>query len=302
MFCGRCGAPIPVDSRFCPRCGNAVLVVQHSVPPPAIPATIAASNRSTAPDVTGNAYLTSQPVLAATASPESRPPTYAVFAVQILSSALLASLVVFNVADEAARGHWSSTLPSIVAALILLFVVGLVVKGWHRLRDTDRENNVSYGKKILSRGVVFTLLFMFTAGIVGNAIGRNGDEAAQMASDFRTMSLVGDRISQARNAVDRTIASHVEMYKSIEGDVEQFDTILQRLRTEINLYDGKFPSQHDETAKSIQSIEIGIKRATLLKKQIEVAKEIEPLGPDAQWDEWQHKMQPLLDEEDALDK
>jgi hypothetical protein len=221
---------------------------------------------------------------------------------QILSGALLGSVVVFDIADDAARGHWSSTLSSIMAASILVFAVRRGVKCWRRLREADRENNSAYGKKVLSRGIVFTLLFMSTAGIIGYAIGKSGNEAAQMGSDSRTMSLVGDRISHARSAVDTTITSHVEMYKAIEADVPQFEAVLRRLRTDFDIYDGKFPSQHDETAKSIRSIEVGIKRASLLKKQIEVAREIEPLAPDAQWDEWQQKMQPLLDEENSLDK
>jgi hypothetical protein len=139
------------------------------------------------------------------------------------------------------------------------------------------------------------LLFLTTAAIVGNAIGNSGKEAVQMASDFRQMSRIGDRISQARNAVSRTIPAHLEMYKSIETDVQEFDTSLRRLQTDLATYDGKFPNQHDETVKSIHEIEVG------LRQEIGVAKEIESLDPALQWSVWQNKMQPLLDAENKLD-
>jgi hypothetical protein len=37
MFCGRCGAPIPLNASFCPRCGGSVLGIQTPAPSPAIP-------------------------------------------------------------------------------------------------------------------------------------------------------------------------------------------------------------------------------------------------------------------------
>jgi hypothetical protein len=37
MFCGRCGAPIPANASFCPRCGNAVVVPQRSAAPTTLP-------------------------------------------------------------------------------------------------------------------------------------------------------------------------------------------------------------------------------------------------------------------------
>jgi len=296
MFCGRCGTPIPANASFCPRCGNAVVVAQRSVPLPAILTTIATPTTAAIQDITGSATAPSQRGLTSTAPLDSPSPTYAVFALQILSIALLGSIQVFDIADDAARGHWTSTLSSAVAATILLFLVQRAITSWAKFRKAVCENTGAYPRKILSRGIVFALLFMSTAGIVGNAIGRSGQETAQMTSDFHEMSIVGDRISHARNAVERTVPAHIEMYKAIETDVQEFDNVLRRLRTELDVYDGKFPSQHDGTTKSIHSIEVGIRRSSLIKKQIEVAREIEALDPATQWDAWQQKMQPLLAE------
>ena len=171
-----------------------------------------------------------------------------------------------------------------------------------KLKEFDVGKGAMYRTKLRSRGIVFGVLFFGTAAVVGYGIGKSGDEATRMAHDFGEMSLVGDRISSARNAADRTVPAQLAMYKSIEADVEEFDSVLRKLQPELNVYDGKFPSQHGETAKSIHSIEIGLMRASILKRQIGLAKEIEAFDPASQWSAWQERMQPLLDEEGALDK
>jgi hypothetical protein len=116
------------------------------------------------------------------------------------------------------------------------------------------------------------------------------------------MGTVGDRISKARNAVEATIPSHVQMYKTIEPDVQDLESTFRRLKTELALYNGKFPAQHEQIAKNIRGMETGLRRMALLKQEIEVSKQIEALGPNQQFAEWQAQMQPLLESEDALDK
>jgi hypothetical protein len=116
------------------------------------------------------------------------------------------------------------------------------------------------------------------------------------------MNTVGDRISKARSAVEATIPSYVQMYKTIEPDVQELEPTLRRLKTELALYDGKFPAQHEQTSKSIADMETGLRRMALLKQQIEVSKQIEALDPNQQFAAWKAQMQPLLDSEEALDK
>ena len=116
------------------------------------------------------------------------------------------------------------------------------------------------------------------------------------------MTTGGNRISKARGAVEATIASYLQMYKAIEPDVEELESTLRRLKTELAVYDRKFPAQHDQTSKSIAGIETGLRRAALLKRQIEVAKQIDALGPRQQFAAWQTLMLPLLANEEALDK
>lgn len=116
------------------------------------------------------------------------------------------------------------------------------------------------------------------------------------------MTTVGNRISKARSDVGATIASYVEMYKTIAPDVQDLESTLGQLKTELAVYDSKFPGQHEQTAQSIAGMETGLRRMTLLKQQIEVAKQIEALDSSEQVPAWRTQMLPLLTEEDALTK
>jgi hypothetical protein len=49
-------------------------------------------------------------------------------------------------------------------------------------------------------------------------------------------------------------------------------------------------------------MEIGLQRVTLIKKQIEAAKQIDALDPGQQFAAWKMQMLPLLASEEALDK
>jgi hypothetical protein len=92
-----------------------------------------------------------------------------------------------------------------------------------------------------------------TAAIGGSAIGQTRAEAVQLAADLDRMKTAGDRISKARNAVEATIPSYVQMYKTIESDVQELEPTLRRLKIELALYDGRFPAQHEQTSRSIVS-------------------------------------------------
>jgi hypothetical protein len=84
--------------------------------------------------------------------------------------------------------------------------------------------------------------------------------------------------------------------------VQELDSTLRRLKTELGAHDGKFPTQHDQTSKSIASMETGLPRTALLKQQIEVSKQIDALDPSQQFAAWQTQMLPILASEEALDK
>ena len=298
LFCGHCGNQRAAAEKFCKYCGHQISSATFQDPLANAPNTSGFAMSATAE----SGINTAPPTVAGT-QPEPltrEAPPYAIFVSQVLGFTICGCVVVFNISNDSARGYWHSTFSTAVASVLAMVLIPFVLNCWRRMKILT-ENEANHRGKLLMRTVVFALLFLTTAAIVGNAIGNSGKEAVQMASDFRQMSRIGDRISQARNAVSRTIPAHLEMYKSIETDVQEFDTSLRRLQTDLATYDGKFPNQHDETVKSIHEIEVGLRRASLLKQEIGVAKEIESLDPALQWSVWQNKMQPLLDAENKLD-
>jgi hypothetical protein len=157
-------------------------------------------------------------------------------------------------------------------------------------------------RKLLNRNIFFTVLFVGTAAFVGSRIGTSGAETSRLLADADQMSKLGDRISKARTAAERTVPAQVEMYESIEADAGQLSSVFARLREEYAIYDGKYPSQHEVIAKALDGIETGAKRMDLLRQQIAVAKVIGSLDDaDEQFKVWKTRMQPLLDRENELD-
>lgn len=157
-------------------------------------------------------------------------------------------------------------------------------------------------RKLVRRSIFFAALFIGTAVLVGAEIGISGAETNSLLSDIDQMSRLGDRISNARNTAERTVPAQLQMYKSIEPDVQQLSSVLIKLRDEYAIYDNKYPSQHDTVTKTLSGVETGIQRMALLRQQIATAKEISEVDDaDEQFRMWQTKMQTLLDRENALD-
>jgi hypothetical protein len=235
--------------------------------------------------------------------PESAP--YATFVSLLLGSALFISVVVFNVADGFTRKHWEATISTVVATVAAALLARSALGAWRRVVAVEPETDVVLRhrhRRVLRNSAIIILLFVTSAAIVGAAIGQNRVDGAQLAADLERMSTVGDRISKARNAVEATIPSWVQMYKTIEPNVQELEPTLRRLETELALYDGKFPAQHEQTSKSIAAMKTGLRRMALLKQQIEVAKQIEALDLRQQLASWKTQLQPLLASEEALDK
>jgi hypothetical protein len=283
MLCSHCAFELPGDAKCCVKCGAQVDASANSL-------------------AAGSTCLDNTQVAGGTlALPSATPPPYALFVSQVLGLALSLSVAAFSAADNLAHGYWRFwpfVISSVVAVAVMLRMPGT----WRSVEAGTDADGVAHQRKLLRLSIIFVVFFIATAFIVGAAIGKNGKERAQLENDFREMSRIGGVISQARNTVERTVPAHLVMYKSIEADVENFDAVSRSLQAELAVYDEKFPEQHDQTAKSLQSIGIGLKRASLLKQQIGVARDIESLDPAPRWRAWQDRMQPLLDAEDALDR
>jgi hypothetical protein len=244
------------------------------------------------------------------ARPESVPnirgddkPPYARFTVQLVSSSLLAAVSVFAIADSTTRNQWD-TMPLALLCFAVAAILALGARStWLRIAAVREEGDtVTNRRRVIVTSSVVVVGLLTGGAILGRTIGQNRTEAAQLNADLRRLTDVGARISKARNAAGSTIDSYVRMYEAIEPDVKELETTLRRLKTELSLYDTKFPAQHDDTSKSIAGMETGLQRVTLLKQQIEVAKNIDRLQAFQKADTWRMQMLPLLAHEEDLDK
>ena len=178
--------------------------------------------------------------------PEDAP--YATFISLLLGSALFISVVVFDVADGFARNRWDTTILTIVATVAAVPLTRSALSAWRRVTAVEPETDAMLKRRhrrVLRSSAIIILLFFAGAAIVGAAIGQNRAEAVQLTADLDRMNTVGTRISKVRNAVEATIPSYAQMYKTIEPDVEELTPILRRLKIELELYDGKFLAQHE---------------------------------------------------------
>jgi hypothetical protein len=144
-------------------------------------------------------------------------------------------------------------------------------------------------------------LYLGSAALLGSVIGQNRAEAAQLNFDIENQKELAARITKARNAVGDTIPCYLAMYTVIESDVK-YSTVLLRLRSELPVYNSKFPNEAAAMQKYSNTVEREIRRSDLLKKQIAIAKQIALLYEYQQGPAWRSEMLPILEEEDALDK
>ncbi len=237
-------------------------------------------------------------------NPQTENPPYAVFVSTLLGCLLLLSVVIFNAADAFARKRWNSRTSTLLATLGGCLLVGACWQAWKRLIAVEPETDLKLKFRhhnVIVTTVVFTLVFFAISATVGLVIGRNGAEMTQLATESNRMAALGRRISEGRNAAEATVPSQIMMYEKIEPDVQEWESSLGRLRADFAIYDAKFPDRHQETAKYIADVDVGLRRAALLKQQIAVAKAIKLFDAHEQWVGWQTRMQPLLDQDNALD-
>lgn len=280
MLCPHCTTEIATDSKVCGDCGGEIDSLTSSA--------IANSER-------GEGAF--PPVILS--APVETPP-YAVFVSIALGLGLCLSVAAFNAAHNLGQASWRVSPLSLIASVVAVVLMLRMPGTWRRIESYPDEPGDH--KKLLRRSAFFVLLFVATAAVLGREVGKDGRETGQLIADFSEMSRVGGRISEARNSVEPTVPAHIVMYKRMESDVHDFEAVLKRIQAELPAYDEKFPDQHQQTLKNIDSIEIGLKRAALLQQQIAVARDIESLDPIPRFQAWEKRMLPLLDAETALDK
>lgn len=229
---------------------------------------------------------------------------YGAFVAQLLFFCLCASVGVYAVFDSLAR---NTTAFGIEAACVVLCVVA----GWMTwktrksiLRKESRNDSQSKRrlKSVVVTSLIFFVLYLGLAGLLGFGIGENRADATQLDLDLKTEKEIARRITEARSSVDESIPSYVEMYKNIEPEMVEYMSSLRKLREDWQKYEERFPAQREAARKNIAFAEKELQRSDLLTKQIAVAKEIEFLDADQQRAIWSRDMSPLLEQEDALDK
>lgn len=233
--------------------------------------------------------------------PHNDPP-YVSFVIFGLGALLSSSVVLFGLGESIANHRWNAPVAAVLSFSSGVVLARFAVSRWRHISASEAGagGDLKRARRFLLTALVLVLLMMSGSISVGLAIGENRVEAAELSTDLERMKEVGARISKARNDVERTIPSYVQMYRGIEPEVADLEATFERLKKELTSYDARFPSQHEQTASSIASMEIGLRRTALLKQQIEVAKALSELPTERQSQTWQAEMQPLLTNESAL--
>ena len=329
MFCVNCGKSYEDAYKFCNHCGALVPRVvrpQESViAPEPIPVheVLAEARGPVEPPA-----LIEEPVLAAPLPltvpeavveepaapllveelpdplPRSEPAPYVACVSFTLGIILLLSVLAFDIGQGAVRNRWDSWLFDIPAVIGAALLIPQVLRAWRAVFLLDRDV-VTVPKRrhqrVVRNSIIIALLFFAVAAGAGATIGKSREEALQFEADSEHMRTVGDRVSKARAAVEATIPSYVAMYTKIAPDIDDLEATFRRMQEDLDVYDKKFPAQHETTAKSIADVALGLKRMVLVKKQIALMKQIQLLPTeDDQLATWRSSMLPIMREEDDL--
>ena len=308
LFCKDCGYPNESSGRFCSRCGRALLdnvtgtfpQVESSAAENPISERSGASDFS--PDRQAAFEGHSVAAFVSAASEPHLPASFFKYLLVVIGCMFSVASVALLVADAMAREHWENPLVLAGAGVVAItFFTGFVSFDKRLRAEGELDGVVRFRRRrILVNAIIFAVIFFTSSSAIGYEIGVSGSETSQLIADLGMMRTVGDRISASRDSAARTIPAQIQMYESIDSDVQQFASVTDRLQSEIQTYDLKYPAQHVTTEDLIRSIKIASERAVLLQRQVNLARQLQSLSDDAQWSIWKEQMQPLLDQENSL--
>ena len=270
--CQSCGAKNPEYAQFCYSCG-------------------------------AQQTQTVSPVSATVAS--SAAPVYSNVVLWLMLSLFLLAVAVFDACQWAAQDGPPASF--FRPALIVLAAVGLGIgarRSWAGSFGplSTGETSARNKRRIITVTVTIGTLLLCTAILFGWLIGKSRKQLGALDSDLAQYSVIGDKISKARNEVGGTIADYVRMYESIEPDVIALQGCSSRLIGELGNYDIEFPEYHAQTEKSIANVSKTQRRMVLLVKQIGVAKKVKTMESEQQKAAWLRELLPIAQEEDKLDE
>ena len=301
-FCVNCGKPYDPSHKFCNYCGHLIPRPEIQSEPTALPENVGPLSATTEPKSQSEPIpLISTPTAVGHTQTASAP--YALFTVLYLAAALSFSCAIFTVAH--ALGHNSlgdaATVFLIISFLTACLLALPVIRTWRRIVATAELKQRP--RRVVIKAAVLALVVFSIFASAGYTIGQNGAEAAQVISDLAELQTIGNRVSKSRSPNGTpTIAWYIQMYKSIEPDVDRLEIVLHRLVREYPVYRAKFSQNDTPVADTVSGFNVGIRRMDLLEKQIAVAKRIDGLDATTQVTIWSSEMIPLANQEDALDK
>lgn len=301
LFCVNCGKPYEPSHRFCNYCGSLLLPRPNHIGgnpvdriPPSEPAVEAL------PVEAGSQIVLNVPQV----NPPPEPAPYARFVLLFLSSALLIAGAIFGFADALARNQWDGTVWIGLSMLAAIFLALGARKYLKRIFFAEPNSDVKFKRRhrhVAVTSAVVVVVFFTIAAASGTVLAQKRTILVAYNTDLDREVGLADRLGKAQSAGERTIPSQLQVYAAIEPLVLDYESTLIRLRTETASYDAEFPENHQRTSENIGILERELKRSRLLKQQIDVAKQIGALDSDGQMAAWRSDMQPLLDQENALD-
>lgn len=233
-------------------------------------------------------------------APGAPPVSYSRFAVPLTVAVFSVPAMLFSLADNLARRHFSSGM--LVASFAVVTVISLVmaVRERARLRSTAQTSpEVSENiRKIEKIALIFALLFGASTFLIGYFAGVSGSETKMFMSHLSKRRELGIRISAIRQRAGEDIPAQIQMYKSISGEVEELDALIRQLRAEFAIYEAKYRVKDEEKKSIVQSFDTDAAWLGIMKKEIALAKELDKMQEAARSEHWTSDMVPLLIQEE----
>jgi hypothetical protein len=287
MFCPICGTAYPTEHRFCNQCGS-------PLPTNASPQDVTSTGTAVAP-----AHEQSILPIAQESEPQAPVPShvpYASFLIASIIAILLLSAIAFSVAQCWALNSWNAIKIAALLAALSIITFKLGAQKWQLIRPAVNNNRL---KLVLA---FISLSFVLASALFGLELGSTRAKLIALEQDWSHLSVIGDRISDHRSHIERTIPAHLEMYRNLSSDVLDFRATVARLLQDEQEYEAQYPEFHDQAESGIKNLRVAERRGLLLQKQVEIAQKISNQEESLRAMTWTLEMRPVLQEEIELGK
>lgn len=308
-FCVNCGRPYEASEKFCNSCGKPLprpmvevpssIVVQTAQTLPQSPASPAEASES---DV--SVEIVEAPVKPPHSEVLSSSIPFARFTLLGGLAIVCCSTIGFVILDDVFRRK-AYLLPfAFLVGVVLVICLRQAFLVWASIGTYGDHDSlpIRLRRTLVRRLAIFATLASCGGMLLGAQVGISGEETESYIVDLAMYEHIGQNISDTRNGAEATIEAQLAMYQRIEPNVVALKPVVDRLKSENQVYAARYPAAHATTAASAENFVLTGKRDELLMQQIAVAKEIrEVQGHDAQLAMYREKMMPVLAEEDHLD-